>query len=86
MVFPHSLGFLTEWQPHDGWTSRRTGQDIPANKPETVWPSVPQPQKSHGHTSAIVPWSEPSQACPDSRQGDIDPTLSMGGMPNNLQS
>ena len=55
------------------WTLRA---NVPAKKLELrAWPSITQPQKSHGPTSATFHWSKPSPVGPDSREGAQTPFL-----------
>lgn len=86
-VFPQRLGFVTEWQPLDGWTSYTMGQDstseysrkragncvaIYNSASEITWPQF--------YHSPLV---KAITSCSEPRDGG---TVSVEGVRNNLQS
>lgn len=76
---PGSLGvirILTRW-------FRAQSTSVPVNQEEIAWLSVTWPQRSPSVTSSVLYWSKQSQADPDSRGGDTDPTPLWEEYPKN---
>lgn len=90
---PHGLSTqlgLPHSMEASGWldsfvTDKDSGSECSRKQAGNLQPSMTQPQKSCGLMSAILHRSKPSQALPDPKGGDTDPTLSVGGVPNSLQ-
>lgn len=81
------LGFVTEWQPPDGWTSCTTGQDSTneysrkrAGNCVAVYNSASEVTWPQFYHSPLV---KAITSCSEPRDGD---TVSMEGVWNNLQS